>query len=1005
MVDVLSMQTVLPLKHQLVQIAGQEGKYFVVDIVESLSGRRAELKPVDPRRQKLQRVPIESLKPILVPSRGPIDCFLRLVVQGLKPSIEQVQTALHCNTIFKSYQFRPLLKYLDNPEKRILIADETGLGKTIETGYILINEMSSALLRRVVILCPSSLQYKWQGELWHRFGLHFDIVSGRTLLALILDKRKRFQCIASIDCIRSFGESGLAKVSSENELDLLIIDEIHHMIGRGGEILRRRLGMALSLISNRVIGLTATPVHLEMMDLKRILDVVRPGSISAQEFEIAVWMNSRLNRLYRILSRHPWNSEDAEAFRRELKQFNEEIESKGESIDLTDLSRFLEETDSVVAQILRDKEERYRIRKEIRRRSTFSNLFTRTRRIEVGEERNRNIRTLTVSLDTNLVEAFQEGRIVGVSEKALFEDVDKFLRSSFSAIHRRQLYSCLPAMIGLLRNGMRGFNVWVDDRWEELKTNLAEEERKRCEDLANKFGLLLKDTKWEELKRTIQQLYRDKSARKVIVFTQWVPTVEYFRQKKQETGFPCYVISGQDSEQARINLVVAFKMHEGFSVLFTTDVMSEGLDLQSADCIINYDLPFNPQKIEQRIGRIDRIGQESKNLTIMNMLVEEPLDQEIYKVLVKRIKIFEKGVGDLPETLIEKIETVGTLDEDEVIRAVRENETRQKLLESDALLGLDDALDDEIETISRTKRGGAHNLRWMAFERLMFLILGEKHMQKAIVDTSSITFREVDEADVNVLSKMVDFKERADVKEELLAALSADGTLKIAFSRDSNGLYLPYFHPLMQKAVEVSYFSVFGDMDLNSIKTETLSVRGSLKGITEKFRYLVLTEFDFRGKIIRNRKWFWWSLEDESQEVNKLDRSLLEDIWIAYKNGQIAIASVAENIGLPKNAVETIQRRYERWIDETQSQDIAQYLLKTKADIKRYREQLSRLQPQLLKEGNNVLSEETARNAARIEEQVDRLKRAEALIESGSIHYEDASANLRIVAVFRVESD
>jgi len=996
------MQIVSPSKHQIVQIIGQEGTYFVVDIIESLWGKKAELKPVNPRRQELLRVPIERLKSIPAPSRSPLDFFLRLVVQGLKPNIEQMQTAFHCNTIFKSYQFRPLLKYLDNPERRMLIADETGLGKTIEAGYILINEMSSALLRRVVILCPSSLQYKWQGELWHRFGLHFDVVSGRTLLDLILDKRRRFQCIASLDCIRSFGESGLAKVSSENELDLLIIDEVHHMIGREGEILRRRLGMALSLISNRVIGLTATPVHLEMMDLKRILDVIAPGSISTQEFEIAVWVNSRLNRLYRILSRHPWNSEDAETFRKELKQFNEEIEGKGELAHLTDLLQFLVKAEGTVSQILNDKEERFRLRKEVRNRNTFSSLFTRTRRIEVGEERKRNIRNQMVSLDTNIFEAFQEGKIVRVSEKSLFEEVDKFLRSSFSAIHRRQLYSCFPAMIGLLRNGMRGFNVWVDERWEELETSLTEEDRKRCEYLANKFGLLLKDTKWEELKRTIRELPVHASARKVIVFTQWIPTIEYFRQKKQETGFPCYVISGQDSEQARTNVAMAFQRHEGFSVLFTTDVMSEGLDLQSADCIINYDFPFNPQKIEQRIGRIDRIGQESENLTIINMFVEGPLDQEIYEVLVKRIGIFEKGVGDLPDTLIEKIETGSALDRDEVIRALRENETRQRLLESDALLGLDEALDDEIETISRTKRGGVYDLRWMAFERLMFMILGENQIQKAMVDTDSIAFRELDEVDVKVLSKMVDIKDRADVKEELQGTLTTDGTLKVAFSKDSDGLYLPYFHPLMQRAVEVTYRSLFGNTDLNNIKTETLSIRGRLKEIPEGTKYLLLTEFDFKGKAIHNRKWSWWSL-GESQEMHELDKTL-GDIWIAYRNGQIAITSVAENIGLPQKAMETIQRRYEEWVNEMQNKDTAQYLLKTKADIRRYGEQLNELRLRLRKDADHVQSEETARNAARIKEHMDRLKGTRAHIASVSHRCEGISGNLRFVGVFSLES-
>jgi superfamily II DNA or RNA helicase len=996
------MQAITPSKYQLVQIKDQEGKYFLVDVIESLWGRKAELKPVDSKKQGLLRVPIECLRPIPAPPRTPLDDFLRIVVQGLKPNIEQIQTTFHCNTIFKSYQFRPLLKYLGNPDRRILIADETGLGKTIEAGYILINEMSNALLRRVVILCPSSLQYKWQGELWHRFGLHFDIVSGRTLLNLILDKRKRFQCIASIDCIRSFGESNLANVSSENELDLLIIDEVHHMIGRGGEILRRRLGVALSLISKRVIGLTATPVHLEMIDLLRIFDVIAPGSISQQEFEIAVWVNSRLNRLYRILSRHPWNSEDAETFRKELKQFNEEIQNKGAPAHLTDLLQLLVKAEGTVSKVLNDKKERFKLRKEVRNRNTFSNLFTRTRRIEVGEERNRNIRNQSVPLDTNIFEAFQEGKIVRVSEKSLFEEVDEFLGSSFSAIHRRQLYSCFPAMIGLLRNGMRGFNVWVDDQCEELKASLTEENRKRCEYLANKFGLLLKDTKWEELKKTVRELHEHASARKVIVFTQWIPTIEYFRQKKQETWFPCYVISGQDSEQTRTNVAMTFQRHEGFCVLFTTDVMSEGLDLQSADCIINYDFPFNPQKIEQRIGRIDRIGQESKNLTIINMFVEEPLDKEIYEMLVKRLGIFEKIVGDLPDTLIEKIETGSALDRDEVIRALRENETRQRLLENDALLGVDEVLDDEIETINRTKHG-VYNLRWMALERLMFLMLGEKQMQKTTVGNDSITFRELDEVDVDVLAMMVDIKDRADIKEELQGTITEDGTLKLAFSKDSDGLYLPYFHPLMQRAVDVSYQSLFGKTNLNDIKTETLSINGRLKGIEEGVKYLFLTEFDFKGKTINSRKWFLFSFDQENQELHELNRPILEDIWTAYKAGQVTLAPVTITVQLPRNIFKTIQQRYDIWVDEIRVKDTAQYLFKMKADIRRYNEKLNHLRLRCQNDTNPMQSEVKDADFAQIKQYMNRLIGVVAEMESNPDYHNGIYCNLRLVVVFKFE--
>jgi superfamily II DNA or RNA helicase len=977
---------------------GHEGTYFVTDIIESLWGKEAELKPVEPARRKLLRVPIERIRSIPVPARGPLDFFSRIIIQGLKPNMEQMQTAFYCNTIFKSYQFRPLLKYLDDPERRILIADETGLGKTIEAGYILVNEMSSGLLQRVVVLCPANLQYKWQGELWQRFGLHFDIVSGKMLFNLIADEKRKFNCIASMDSLRAYEGKSLGEFSDEYKLDLLIIDEIHHMIGRGGEILRRKLGIALSLISGRVIGLTATPVHLEMMDLKRVLDIIRPGWISTQQFEKSVQVNSGLNRLYKMLSKDTWKNKDIETFRKELTAFRGEIESI-DSSDNVGLKQFLAETERKDLQILEDKGQRYNIRKAVRKNNTFADMFTRTRKAEVGEERPRNIRTLMISLDGNLFEAFQEGKIITVSEKILFKEIDEFLKSSFSLIHRRQLYSCLPAMIGLLRNGMRGFNIWVDDRWMECEAKLTKREIVRCEELANKFGLLAKDTKWEELKRTIRQLYDDKSAKKVIVFTQWVPTIEYFRQKKQEIAFPSYVVSGQDNENDRTNMIVDFQNNEGFSVLFTTDVMSEGLDLQSADCIINYDFPFNPQRIEQRIGRIDRIGQKSGILTIINMFIEAPLDMKIHDVLVERIKMFEKGIGDLPGILIEKIEKEGTLDNDDIIIALRENETRRRLLESDALLGLDDVLDDRVEIFSRTRLRGIFSLRWMAFERLMFLMLGEKRMRMATIDADRIVFRQVEEVDIDVLSKMVDIKDRAAVREELQAAFNIDGTLKISFTRGADGLYLPYFHPLMQKALEVCYSSFFGNLDLDNINTEMFSIKGSFK-TPQGTKFLLLVEFGFEGKVIHDRKWSWWAL-GESQTIREIEMTVV-DIWKAFASGQLAIGSAAEVSSSLLGDIQVIQRIYEEWINEMQIKDTTQYIAKIKAEIRRYIAQLNELNRRSQKHADYVHLQENTDNVYRIKEYIDRLKCIEAQIQRGS-PYENVPRRLRFVAALKVE--
>jgi superfamily II DNA or RNA helicase len=995
--------TTCPDKHQLVQINGQEGYYFVVDFIDALVSIKAELKPIDSEQNEMVRVPIERLKPAAVPSRHPIDSFLKIVVQGLMPNFEETQLGFYCNTIFKPYQFRPLLKYLENPERRILIADETGLGKTIEAGYIIINELFRSPLRRVLILCPSSLQYKWQGELWYRFGLRFNILHGRNLLGCLLDDTESFRSIASFDCLRLSLDEALARILNDGKLDLLVIDEIHHMIGRGGETLRRKLGIALSSISNSVIGLSATPVHLELLDLKRIFDIVRPGFLSSSEFEVAAVTNSRLNRLYRLLSRNPLKPEDLADFRKEVKQLEVEILNMNDSIQQTKLRKIVSELAIADSETVFDKEKRDLLRKELRDTNTFSPLFTRSRKIEVGEERKRNIRNKKITLDTRCFEAFQEGKIVRVSEKALFEEVDSYLKASFSEVHRHQLYSCFPAMIGLLRNGMKGFNVWIDGEKEEVKAALGEQERKQCEELASKFGLLMEDTKWEELKQTIRQLHDDKSARKIIVFTQWIPTIEYFRQKTVETGLTCFVVSGEDSEQKRANTIDVFQNIEGFAILFTTDVTSEGLDLQSADCIVNYDFPFNPQRIEQRIGRIDRVGQKSEKLTIINLLLDEPLDQQVFDILLKRVKIFEEGVGDLPDILLEKLAAERPLDTDEVIQALDERDTRQKLLENDALMGIDDSFDDEIETAMKTKAGGVHELRWMAFERLIFMIVGKQRMQDAIVEPDSITLKGLNDIDISALSKIVDIQDRAYVKDELQEELTDEGTIRFCFNKDSEGLYLPYFHPLMQKAIKISYQSLFGSEILDAVECEVLRVEGEVTGVLERTGCLITTEFAFKGLAIRNRKWSTWFMDNQNQEINKLTQPVFKELWTASNNGQIKITHVKESAEIPTEARDLIQREYEDWVIQMQIRDRTQYLVKSKADIRKYRELLNQLQSGTKKSDEQTLKENYDETELRIRVRINSLMEIVANLEAGSSDCHSQTGNLRLVAVLKHE--
>ena len=191
-----------PCKYQFGKLDQDDRCYFIVDILEGLRSKTALLWDVSSAESSFKSVPLEEINIVIPPSKGRLNSFQKIVVNELFNSGVFKSSIFHCDTIFKPYQFRPLLKFEQNNQNRLLIADETGLGKTIEAGYILINEMSKRPINKVVILCPSGLRYKWKGELWKRFGIRFEIVRGRRLVNALSSKRS-FYYIVSFDGLNS----------------------------------------------------------------------------------------------------------------------------------------------------------------------------------------------------------------------------------------------------------------------------------------------------------------------------------------------------------------------------------------------------------------------------------------------------------------------------------------------------------------------------------------------------------------------------------------------------------------------------------------------------------------------------------------------------------------------------------------------------------------------------------------------------------------------------------
>jgi SNF2 family DNA or RNA helicase len=179
-------------------------------------------------------------------------------------------------TEFHEYQFKPVLKFIDSQDHRLLIADEVGLGKTIEAGYILQEQKARYDMERVLIICPAALVEKWRQELAAKFNEEFDILRTsdiREFLNKIAERGEatKLRGICSLQTLRGRGILEDWEAASP-PLDMVIIDEGHHMRNPG--TLNHRLGLALSETADSMLMLTATPVHLGNQDLFFLLRIL-----------------------------------------------------------------------------------------------------------------------------------------------------------------------------------------------------------------------------------------------------------------------------------------------------------------------------------------------------------------------------------------------------------------------------------------------------------------------------------------------------------------------------------------------------------------------------------------------------------------------------------------------------------------------------------------------------------------------------------------------------------
>lgn len=578
--------------------------------------------------------------------------------------------SLHSGRIqFIPYQYRPVLKLIRADRPRILIADEVGVGKTIEAGLI-IKELKARMdISSVLIICPKALvaERKWFFEM-KRFDEQFTAIDGPLLQHCLkethLDGEWPAQYAKAIlpfslfnsDLLLGGGghrgkDMGLLSLDPPPKFDLVIVDEAHHI--RNSETCLHQGIRYFCDNAQAVLMLTATPVQLGSNDLFTLLNVLRPDLvIDHPSFEQMSEPNGHINNsVYHCRTAGSGWQETAR------KSLDDAILTEWGSLFIKESPSFqkiydqlnggpIENTDRV--PLIRAIEELY----------TFSSFINRTRRRDIGEFTVRKPETLTVEFTS--AQKLLHDNLLGLIARILAvchgQQNVKFMMSTI----RRQAASCLFGLAPLLHNILSG----KLDRLElmeagdcdfDIELGFVPQIRNEIQDLLEQTSTLpTQDPKIEAFLKVISDKGK-MSNNKALVFSTFRHTLAYMSKNMENTGIRYGLIHGNVPEEERSELRRRFALPREDSVtidvLLSSEVGCEGLDFQFCDCIVNYDLPWNPMRIEQRIGRIDRYGQKSETVAIVNFITPGTVDADIYERCLWRIGVFHHAVGGSEEIL------------------------------------------------------------------------------------------------------------------------------------------------------------------------------------------------------------------------------------------------------------------------------------------------------------------------------------------------------------------
>ena len=660
-------------------------------------------------------------------------------LQIRQPSLSTLYSLNAARVDFIPYQFRPVLRFIRSDRPRLLIADGVGVGKTIEAGLILRELQARRDVASVLIICPRPLvtERKWQTEM-KRFDERFTHLEGKTLRYCVNEMdleggwpeqhQKAILPYSLFDEVLLYGSKskgrrknrkGLLDLDPPPRFDLVIVDEAHHI--RNQSTYAHQGVRFFCDHAEAAVFLTATPIQLGDHDLFVLLNALRPDLIRDQEgFKHMAEPNPFINRAADIARAQEadWTTRAAQAlgeaaatpWGRAIFKHNPEFNR---------LRHRLARASIAV-------DERVQLITDIEALHTFSGILNRTRRRDIGAFTIRNPETVTVAFTP--------------SQQRLHDALLRVQADIFSRLHgdgnvefmmttiRRQAASCLYGLAPFLEDILHRHIDALE--WEEADNTGPEHLGDAVDPIRAQIQAILDqarsldphDPKLDALRTVI----RDKQSlpnNKVMLFSGFRHTLRYLYNHLAKDGVRVGMIHGGTPDEERVALRSRFEKPredgDGLDVMLFSEIGCEGLDYQFCDCMVNYDLPWNPMRVEQRIGRIDRKGQQSERVAIVNLIVPGTVDADIYTRCLVRIGVFERALGGSEEILGEITRGIKNIAENYALNATERRAKFQQLA------------DNKIRLIQEQEKLEQQH------KELFGIRLPEDQMQQEIADASS----------------------------------------------------------------------------------------------------------------------------------------------------------------------------------------------------------------------------------------------------------------------------